>query len=55
MSQEMIAALIAVGAVAIAVLGVLRLLRPRQITLPGYPELPAPPKEDGAGSPPRSA
>ncbi len=51
MSQEMIAALIAVGAVALALMGVLRLMRPKQMTLPDYPELPAPPKDDGAGGP----
>jgi hypothetical protein len=45
----MIAALIAVGALAIAVLSVLRLMRPKTITLADYPELPAPPKEDGSG------
>lgn len=55
MSQEMIAALIAVGAVALTLIGVLRLMRPRQMTLPDYPELPAPPKDDGADTPPRGA
>jgi hypothetical protein len=55
MSQEMIAALIAVGAVALTLIGVLRLMRPRQMTLPDYPELPPPPKDDGADTPPRGA
>ena len=53
MTQEMIAALIAVGVVAMAFVGVLRLMRPKQMTLPDYPELPAPAKEDGAGGPPQ--
>lgn len=48
MTQPMIAALIAVGVVAVALLGVLRLMRPRQVILPDYPELPPPPKEEGA-------
>lgn len=47
MTQPMIAALVAVGVVAMALLAVLRLMRPRQMTLPDYPELPAPPKDDG--------
>ena len=50
MTQPMIAALIALGVVAVALLGVLRLMRPRQVVLPDYPELPPPPKEEGAGS-----
>lgn len=49
MTQPMVAALIAVGAVAVALMAVLRLMRPRQVTLADYPELPAPPKEDGGG------
>lgn len=49
MTQPMIAALIAVGVVAMALLAVLRLMRPKPMTLPDYPELPAPPK-DGPGS-----
>jgi hypothetical protein len=49
MSQPMIAALVAVAVVALALIAVLRLMRPRQVTLPDYPELPAPPKEDGQG------
>lgn len=49
MTQPMIAALIAVGVVAVTLLGVLRLMRPRQVVLPDYPELPPPPKEEGAG------
>lgn len=48
MTQEMIAALIAVGVVALVLIAVLRLMRPRQMTLPDYPELPAPPKDEGA-------
>lgn len=50
MTQPMIAALIAVAVIAVALLGVLRLMRPRQVVLPDYPELPAPPKEEGASS-----
>jgi hypothetical protein len=46
MTQPMIAALIAVGVVAMALLAVLRLMRPRPMTLPDYPELPAPPKDE---------
>lgn len=46
MSQPMIAALAAVGVVAVTLIAVLRLMRPRQVTLPDYPELP-PPKDDG--------
>jgi hypothetical protein len=49
MTQEMIAALIAVAVVAMVLIGVLRLMRPKQMTLPDYPELPAPSKEDAAG------
>jgi hypothetical protein len=49
MTEPMIAALIAIGMVAVTLLGVLRLMRPRQMVLPDYPELPPPPKEDGAG------
>ncbi len=47
MSQPMIAALIGVGVVSIVLLCVLSLMRPKRITLADYPELPAPPKEDG--------
>lgn len=50
MSQSMIAALVAVGVVALALIAVLRLARPKTLTMPDYPELPAPPKEDGQGS-----
>lgn len=50
MSQPMIAALIAVGVVAMALLAVLRLMRPRAMSLPDYPELPPPPKEDGVST-----
>ena len=46
MTQQMIAALIAVGTVALVLLAVLRLMRPRQVTLPDRPELPAPPKDE---------
>lgn len=49
MSQPMIAALVAVAVVALTLLAVLRLLRPRPMTLPDYPELPAPPKDDVRG------
>jgi hypothetical protein len=42
----MIATLIAVGVVALALVAVLRMLRPKTLTLPDYPELPAPAKED---------
>jgi len=49
MSQPMIAALVAVGVIALALVAVLRLMRPRQVTLPDYPELPPPPKDDGQG------
>ena len=49
MTQPMIAALIAVGVVAMALLAVLRLLKPKQMTLPDYPELPPPPRDDAAG------
>lgn len=48
MTQPMVAALIAVGVVAVALLAVLRLMRPRQVTLADYPELPAPPTEDSS-------
>ena len=51
MNQDMIAALLAVAVVAMALLAVLRLMKPKQMTLPDYPELPAPPKDDGAGEP----
>ena len=50
MTQPMIAALIAVAVIAVALLGILRLMRPREVVLPDYPELPAPPKEDSAGT-----
>lgn len=49
MTQPMIAALVAVAVVALALIAVLRLIRPRQVTLPDYPELPPPPKDDGLG------
>ena len=49
MTQEMVAALIAVAVVAMVLIGILRLMRPKQMTLPDYPELPAPSKEDAAG------
>lgn len=52
MTQPMIAALIAVGAVAILFLAVLGLMRPKRITLVDYPELPAPPKDDTSGAGP---
>lgn len=52
MTQPMIAALIAVGVVAVALIGVLRLMRPRAMVLPDYPELPAPAKDEGAGPAP---
>lgn len=42
MTQPMIAALIAVGVITITLLAVLRLMRPRQLTLPDLPELPPP-------------
>ena len=48
MTQPMIAALIAIAVVALALIGVLRAMRPRQMTLPDYPELPAPPREEDA-------
>lgn len=51
MTPTMIATLVAVGVVALTLLGVLRLMRPKQVTLPDYPELPPPPKEDGQGAP----
>ena len=51
MTEPQLAALIAVAVVAVTLLGVLRLLRPRQIVLPDYPELPPPPKEESSGSP----
>jgi hypothetical protein len=49
MTQPMIAALIAVGVIAVTLLAVLRLMRPRQVVLPDYKELPAPAKDDSAG------
>ena len=49
MSQEMMAVLIAVGVVAMVLIAVLRLMRPREMTLPDYPELPAPPPKDESG------
>ena len=52
MTQPMIAALIAVGAVAILFLAVMGLMRPKRITLVDYPELPAPPKDEQAGAGP---
>jgi hypothetical protein len=50
MTQPMIAALVGVGALALVLIAVLRLMRPKQITLADYPELPAPPKEESAAS-----
>ena len=50
MSQPMIGILIAVGIVAMLLLAVLGLMRPKRITLADYPELPAPPKDDLQGS-----
>ncbi len=50
MTQPMIATLIAVGVIAILLLAVLGLVRPKRITLADYPELPAPPKEELTGS-----
>lgn len=49
MSQPMIAVLIGVGVVSVLLIAVLGLMRPRRITLADYPELPAPPKDDGPG------
>lgn len=49
MSQSMIALLIGVGVVSILAIAVLGIMRPKRITLADYPELPAPPKEDGTG------
>lgn len=51
MTEPQLAALIAVGVVAVTLLGVLRLMRPRQVVLPDYPELPPPPKDDSSGAP----
>lgn len=50
MTQQMIATLIAVGVVAMLLLAVMVLTRPKRITLVDYPELPAPPKDDPAAS-----
>lgn len=50
MTQPMIATLIAVGVIAVLLLAVLGLVRPKRITLADYPELPAPPKEELTGS-----
>ncbi len=46
MTPELTAALIAIGVVALLLLGALRLMRPREMVLPDYPELPAPPKDE---------
>jgi hypothetical protein len=46
MSQTSIAILIAVGVVALVLLAVIGLMRPKRITLADYPELPAPSKDD---------
>jgi hypothetical protein len=43
----MLAALITVAVLAMVFLAVLRMMRPRQMTLPDYPELPAPPQDEG--------
>ncbi len=50
MTQPMIAALIAVGAIAILLLAIVGLTRPTRITLVDYPELPAPPKDETTGT-----
>ena len=50
MTQPMIATLIAIGVIAIILLAVLGLVRPKRITLADYPELPAPPKDELEGS-----
>lgn len=47
MTQPLIAVLIAVAVVAVALMAVLRLIRPRPMRLADYPELPAPPAEEG--------
>jgi hypothetical protein len=50
MTQPMIATLIAVGVVAILLLAVMLVTRPKRITLVDYPELPAPPKDETAAA-----
>lgn len=54
MTPELTAALIATGVVVLLLLGALRLMRPREMTLPDYPELPPPPKDDATGQAPRA-
>ena len=49
MSQPLIASLIAVGVVALVLLAIVGLTRPKRITLVDYPELPAPPKDELPG------
>ncbi len=49
MTPEIVAGIIAVGAIGVLSAGVLSIMRPKRITLVDYPELPAPPKEDGSG------
>lgn len=51
MTHQMVAALIAVGVVTLALMVVLRLMRPRTVTLPDLPELPAPPKGEALPPP----
>lgn len=48
MTPELTAALIAIGVVALLLLGALRLMKPREMTLPDYPELPPPPKDEAS-------
>lgn len=56
MTQPMIATLVALGVVAVLLLAVMVLTRPKRITLVDYPELPAPPKDEvTAGSTNRHA
>ena len=50
MTQPMIATLVAVGVVAVLLLAVMMLTRPKRITLVDYPELPAPPKDETAAT-----
>jgi hypothetical protein len=50
MTPELTAALIAVGVIVLLLLGALRLMRPREMTLPDYPELPPPPKDEASKS-----
>lgn len=49
MTPELVASIIAVGAIGILGVGVFSTMRPKRITLVDYPELPAPPKDDGSG------